>query len=158
MGRKAPFLALGVFRLLRSSCFLFLPQPYLVRFGLFEFSQKNHVWFAIAFLGTAIFLCTYPIAWVYKKTTESIQRKQFLRQGKDMLRNLSPDEKALLARFVRANGSVLNLDIMSGTVRVLSAHGFIFQASNLGRLMRGFPHKIQPWVLAHLKAHPECLQ
>jgi hypothetical protein len=141
-----------------TAVFLFCPPAYLIRFGLFDFRQKYFVWFVVTFVLTFFFLWTYPLGWLKDKTVQFLQWKTVLRQGKEVLRDLSPDEKALLSRFVRAKGSVLNLDITDGTVGVLSANGFIFQASKVGYMHRGFPYKIQPWVFKYLKNHPECLK
>lgn len=147
-----------VFSVCCTSCLLlFLPQDYLGRFGLLDFTKKYHVWFGLTFLVTLLFLFTYPLAALYESAREALQGRRILKHGKEGLRELAPDEKRLLARFVQADGSVIKLNIMSGTVRVLSAKGFIFQAANLGRLPEGFPYKIQPWVLKYLKENPHCL-
>jgi hypothetical protein len=124
--------------------FLFLPKRYSASLGLFDFAQKNHVWLVVAFIGSGVFLLTYPVAGLYKAANESIQRKRFMRQGVERVQKLSPDEKVLFRRFVYAEGAVTNLDIMTGTVRILSSQGLIFQASHLGRLTGGFPYKINP--------------
>jgi MFS family permease len=145
-----------------ASIFLFLPQRYLIRFGLQEFSQKYHVWLAIAFLLTGAFLCTYSFSWLRNVVTDSIQEKRFLRRGKERLSDLSLDEKVLLRKFVHTGGSVLKLNIMNGTAQVLCHERLILPASlgrwHLGSLGTGFPYKIQPWVLKYLREHPECLQ
>jgi superinfection exclusion protein B len=146
-----------------AALLLFLPQSYIARFGLLEFSQKNHVLITLVFFITVAFLATYLISWLRQLASDAIQRRRFLRHGKVRLHGLSVDEKVILRRFVHAGGSVLNLDIMNGTTLVLRDEGFIYAPVlggrwHLGRLGGGFPYKIQPWVLQYLNEHPECLR
>lgn len=146
-----------------AALFLFLPQPILIRFGLLEFSQKNHALLFIVFLLTFAFLCTYVLSWMQQTVSNEIRQRKSIRNGKTRLHNLSSDEKVILNKFVQAGGSVLNLDIMTGTAIVLREEGLIYAPViggrwHIGRMHAGFPYKIQPWVLRYLKHNPECLR
>jgi Super-infection exclusion protein B len=146
-----------------AALLLFLPRVYLIRFGLLQFTEKNHALLFIVFLLTAAFLGTYVLSSLRRLVSDGIQRWKFLRNGRARLHSLSADEKIIIRKFVQAGGSVLNLDIMNGTTLVLRDEGFIYPPVlggrwHLGRLHGGFPFKIQPWVLHYLKSHPDCLR
>lgn len=86
------------------------------------------------------------------------RRKSTVRAVIRQLHNLSPDEKAYLATFVRDDTITQSMPINDGIVQSLVKKRIIYRASVLSQVGAHFPHNLQPLVYEHLKKHPEVLR
>ena len=126
-------------------------------FGVDTFVDKYRMWIGLACLATYALLVSHGLFFLEDLISDKREMRRFLREGRECLHNLSPEEKVLLSRYLLGQTKSLRLDPQSGVVNGLEHARIIYQSSTLGTL-HGFAYNMQPWALAELKAHPGVLE
>ena len=71
---------------------------------------------------------------------------------------MTPDEKAYLVPFVLQQENTQYFLIEDGIAGGLIAKGVLYRSSNVGSLVSGWAHNIQPWAREYLTEHAELLE
>lgn len=140
-----------------ASALLFLPAGVLSRFSLVTFVEKYRMWIGFACLGTYSLLLTHAGYWLKEKIVTRQNERLFINAGKEALRNLTHEEKLVLAHYILLQTKSQQLDIGSGVTKSLEHSNIVYRASTIGWLS-GFAHNLQPWAWKELNAHPELLE
>lgn len=74
------------------------------------------------------------------------------------LNNLSPEEKALLKKYIDAETKTQYFDLQDGVAAGLKAVGILYRPTDMGDLEVGFAFNIQPWAWDHLRSNPQLLE
>jgi Super-infection exclusion protein B len=73
------------------------------------------------------------------------KRRRLLKSAREALRNLTPEEKTVLADFILFQTKSQNLDFQSGVTNGLEHAHIIYRSATVGSLMSGFAYNLQPW-------------
>lgn len=136
-----------------ASALMFLPAQVLLRFGLHTFAQKYQMWIGFACLAAYSLLLAHAIYWLKDRVVRRQSESRLLKA----LRNLSREEKLVLAEYILLQTKSQQLDIRSGVTKSLEHSNIIYLASTIGWLS-DFAHNLQPWAWRELNAHPELLE
>lgn len=140
-----------------TGSYLLLTQKQLAYFGLATLDTKIRAWVAVGFLASAGFLLAYGSFELVSAVRARRQRRARRAAQLAALHNLTPEEQAILAAYIRQNTKSIRLPIQSGVTNGLEDAGIIYRASDFGTMGTGFAYNIQPWAWEHLHAHPELL-
>ncbi len=140
-----------------SGVLLFLGDGPLATLGLEQLRAKYRPWIGGIFLLSSVLLLSYPLAALGKRVSTWWRDSQFVRGGRQRLRQLTPWEKEILRRFVERETRTQTLNFKDGVVAGLVDDSIIYQSSNLGTIHGNFAYNIQPWAWKELRKHPELL-
>ncbi len=73
------------------------------------------------------------------------------------MRELLPDEKAYLMRYISEQQNTQYFRLDDGIAQGLVVKHVIYQAAAVGDLYDGFAYNLQPWARRYLAKHPEAL-
>ena len=145
-----------------SGLLLWGPEQFNKGLGLDLFVNEYRIWVGVAFL---FFLATglMPvIPWIFNFIKKRYQKRVAHRQLAQNLKELTPEEKDILRRYIESDTKAQDLNIQNGVVGRLLKIGFLelgFSVSYGGRLgSYTFPVNMQDWLWKELKKHPEYLQ
>jgi len=142
---------------LATGALLLGPAALTDAIGLSGIVAKFRAWFGAALLFSVALLAAHALApvgsWIRAQFDWWVQ----LRAGRRRLRQLTPDEKQILSRYILEDTRTQSLSIMDGTVKELEAMGIIRRASSLGHGPWGFAYNIQPWAWTELRKHPDLV-
>jgi len=135
-----------------SGFLIFADEETLDTFGLSLIVNNFRPWIAVIFLISSALIASNLIVWfrgfIAKKITQ--YRKVIMRRKK--LKNLSPDEKMIVLRYLLQNTHTQRFPFNDGRLAELIAYQVIYESSNLGNL-DSWPYNIQPWAWNYLKKH-----
>lgn len=92
---------------------------------------------------------------------EKIRELQIAHLGKKRLKDLTPDEKAILNRFIAQNTRTQTLSISNGVVKGLENEAIIYRSASIGSPAPGtiyFDYNIQPWAWKFLQKNADWLE
>ena len=98
---------------------------------------------------------------VKKNNSESnnLSDKELKKIQKNILENLSPDEKDLLSKYFENNTKTLNFSMHDGTVMNLRAQGILFIPSITARgWSMSTAFSMQPWAWEYLNKNQQLLR
>jgi len=143
------------------SLFLLLfPNSWLEKLGLVElvkFCSNYRLWIILAFLISIFFLLGHLIVLIVNSLKKQSIYWLNIRHGKYYLKNLTPQEKEILKRYIDNNTQTCYFDIRNGIVGGLTQKGILIQSTNFGT-PRKFAYNIQPWAYEYLKKYPKLLE
>lgn len=122
-------------------------HSWLVSVGVDVWMQKMHLWIVVAFVGSSLWLATFPIEKAYRI---GLRIKY--------LHNLVPDEKRVLQPHILNNKRVRCFSWWhdGGTVNSLATLGLL--SDTQARDNQHNPQfSIDPWTRRHLQKHPELV-
>jgi hypothetical protein len=108
-------------------------------------------------LGQAILAGFKWAASLVKGIIDKRKTQQVLVKKQEILRKLTPDEKAYLAPYILNAENSRNFLIEDGVAGGLVAKGILYRPSTIGSLLGGWAHNMQPWAREFLDSHRECL-
>jgi len=73
------------------------------------------------------------------------------------MRELLPDEKAYLLRYVTEQQNTQYFRLDDGIAQGLVVKHLIYQAAEVGDLCDGFAYNLQPWARRYFAKHPDAL-
>jgi hypothetical protein len=148
-----PLIAVAV----ASALLLFLPAPTIGQLGVESLLREYRAYIGGAFIVSCSYLAAHLLAGAAALLKTRFTARARKRQQMQWLRELTPDEKALLIPFVRDQRASRNFSIDNGVVGGLVAKRILFRSSNMGDLVRGFPYNLQPWAREVLNENPTLL-
>ncbi len=138
-----------------ASCLLlFLPQKYLALIGLDNWVVMYRSWLGILLLVSFLVVLGEVFNWAQKRYRVG----QIFSNGKQRLRNLTPEEKEILRGYIEDNTKTQKLDMLSGVVNGLVQENVIYQASPIGEILGGCDYNIQPWAWNYLQKNKHLLE
>lgn len=132
---------------------LFIPEEVAKILAVDIFREKYRIFLGPAFLLTASF-CIARIFVHFKRTADE---KKKLKNRQKALHNLTPEEKGYLVQYIENGQNTIYVGIDDGVMGGLLAKGITYRASNVGDLLRGVAHNLQPWAKEYLEKNPELL-
>ena len=137
---------------------LFAPPAVIDSLGATHFVADYRGWIGLALLVSGALVVSHVLSWGWSKVKASYNRRRFKRNGLKYLENLTPDERRVLAYYIAFDTKSQMLEISDGVTNGLRAVHIIRTASQLGDLIDGFAHNIQPWAWEALKKNPKLLE
>jgi hypothetical protein len=134
-----------------------LSPPLLSRFGLDKIDAPVRPWIGVAFLASAALLVAHLLEEAAVRIGGVVKGRLEERNLCARLRDLSPDEKEVLAKYINEDTKTRYLSVKSGVTGGLEAAGILYRSANLGSINFKFAFNIQPWAWRHLRKHPELL-
>jgi hypothetical protein len=141
---------------LSSGFFLFSPRRYIELLGLESLVNQYRHWVGLVFVLSFALLVSHIIIQVGSWLAKKYHDNKRLIASKKRLRNLTPDEKKILRRYILEQTKTQSLDIRDGAVNGLASENIIFRSSNVG-LMTIFDHNIQSWAWEFLNENKDLI-
>lgn len=136
---------------LATGFMVFGKKEYLEQLGLQVFASSYKFWIGLIFiLSTAVLIGSITFGFggiIWRK----FQSRQYIKQRKKKLSELTPDEKAYILPYIIDDTNTQYFSMDDGISRGLEAKGIIYCASNLSKQGGGFAYNIQPWARDYLK-------
>lgn len=139
--------------LLVTVAIIFLPDTLASKMGVAPIRQSNVLWLSIALLIAGSILLAKILVFIGQKIWETI----LFRKKRQILYNLSRDEKDILKQFIDNDCSAIYVDMRNGVSAGLIAYGVLYQANPMVDILRGRPINIHPGVRIYLKKNPRLL-
>ncbi|GEM_PF-850842 len=140
-----------------TAIILFAPVRTLNKFGVDELVAKYRMWVGLILLSSLSLLISHFAFWLADKiqTWRIRHRKRSARRA--LLRDLTPKERVLLARFIADNTKSKPLNRWSGIVVGLCHGDIIYRSSSTGSFNADC-YNIQPWAWKELRENPRLLE
>lgn len=111
---------------------LFIPQAWLDRIHLTEFSDDHSTYIGAAFLVSTVLVLIHFTGQIWGWTAKKFYFRKMRRMRSDALNRLDPSEKAVLREFFIQAQSTLHLPIDHPTIAGLLAKGLLERVSSVG--------------------------
>ena len=98
---------------------------------------------------------------IWRVVGKKVCEIQFVHFGKKRLKDLTPDEKAILNGFIAQNTKTQKLNTSDGVAMGLAKESIIYQSTRTGHPTPGgavFGYNIQPWAWKFLRKNPHLLE
>lgn len=141
---------------LATGGYLLLQPSHRSYLGLMSLDAQIRAWVAVAFILSAALLLAHLAFELGSLIGNKWQGHVLQKYRHAELHDLSPEEKMVLATYIRGNTKTVILAPQSGVAGGLEAAHIIFRASTIGTAS-GFAYNIQPWARDYLRQHPELL-
>ncbi len=141
---------------LSSGFLLFSPKQYLELLGLEGFINQYRPWIGLIFILSFALLVSHITIQVWSWVNKKYLSRKRLNASKNRLRNLTPDEKKILQRYILKQTKTQSLDIRDGAVNGLVNENILYRSSNVG-MMTIFDHNIQPWAWEFLNKNKDLI-
>ena len=143
---------------LAAGILLFSPAALLERLGMTELLMHYRGWIGVVFVASAAVWLAHGLAPAARSVVAWLQEVRQMRTRRATLKHLSPQERAILRRFMDGDTKTITLNISSGVHAGLESRQVIYRASSLSRSFYDFDYNIQPWAWDYLREHPEVLE
>lgn len=143
---------------LAAALLLFSPDSLLERLGVTELLARYRGWIGMLFVASTAIWFAHGLAPLGNRVLLWAKERRAMRLRASALKNLSPQEGAILRRFIDGNTKTITLDVSSGAHAALESRQVIYRASSLSRQYYDFDYNIQPWAWEYLRKHPEALE
>ncbi len=140
-----------------SGILLFSTDELLRMLGLQTLVAEYRPYVGVVFLLSLVFVLVSASGGLIQITRPWVVDAYRIRIGKKRLQNLNPEERQLLAYYIKNQTRSQSLDVKSGTVNALAREHIIIRGSNLGTYY-GFDYIIQPWAWEYLNKNPHLLE
>lgn len=147
-----------------SLTFILMTPDIAIRLDLTEFQKNHHSQFGLALiaslsllLGQGIWAGCKQASSEFKNFLSRRQKNRNLKKLQKTLHSLTPDEKDYIAPYILNLVNTRKFDIGDGIAAGLVVKNILFRPSNIGDILSGFSHNMQPWAREYLESHPECL-
>ena len=143
---------------LGTGLLLFGPMSILERLGLFKFLAEYRAWLGTIFIAATTIWVSHGLAQVGNVGLAWLKEKNAIRICRSELKDLSPQERAILRQFINGNTKTVTLNISSGVHAALELRQVIYRASTVSANYTYFDYNIQPWAWDYLRSHPKVLE
>ncbi len=126
---------------------LFVPAPVLSQLGLLPLRNSRRAELGAGLILTAGLLLAEGTSKMAKQWRQSAARWR-------VLKRLTPQEQALLRRYIEEDTGTLTLSFENGVVNGLQAKGILYRASTITDSSLEFPYNLQPWARDRLFRRP----
>jgi hypothetical protein len=137
---------------------VFASESLLEALGLSSIVETLRGWIGFGFVAFSALLLAHFGAWLVGAVKPLVKERLFIRLHRKRLHQLDDAEKKLLAEFIAQNRRTLRCDIKDGTVTVLTREHILAPAAQVGDLIDGMAHAVQPWAWEYLCAHRDLLE
>ncbi len=153
--KTAPASSLGV--AIAMSLIIFLPEPVVLKLGIFEFRETNKGFIGWAFILTYSYLAAL-LLWEIKNYLKSKYIKHHVtKKYQSKLHELTSLEKGYLSEFMSGENT-LHLEMEDGVIGGLSAKEIVYRSSDVFDPIEGIPYNLQPWARKYLEQNPILLE
>lgn len=132
---------------------LFLPVEYAKTLAIDGFRQEYRVFLGPAFLLVLGFCVARLFITVVAKHQQRAARKEL----EQSLHKLTPEEKGYLVPYIESQRNTLYAGADDGVMSGLEIRRITYRASNISRLMAGYPYNLEPWARDYLTRNPHLL-
>lgn len=139
-----PQILLGV--ALASGLLVFGPPSVVEALGMRLLLESNRALFGIAFLGSVSILFAQAAWWLGKHIGWPLRALLENRRRSEALRELAPDEKAYLLRYVLEQRTTQYFRIDDGIAQSLVSKGVIYQSASVGYIHDGWAFNLTDWA------------
>lgn len=137
---------------------LLMPEDIAESIGLQKFITEQKPWIGLVALVSVALLSAHGLVWLGCFGKDFYKSRKLQKAWKANLKDLTPEEKDILARYILNQTKSRKLDPQSGIVNGLCDSGIIYPAGKFGTLYGGLAYNLQPWAWQELKKHPEYLE
>lgn len=139
-----PQILLGV--VLATGILVFGPTSLTEALGMRAFLDTNRPLIGAAFLGGVSILFAQAAWWLSKHLGWPLRTFLERRRRAEALRELAPDEKAYLLRYVSEQKTTQYFRIDDGVAQSLVLKGVIFQSASVGYMHDGWAFNLTDWA------------
>jgi len=143
---------------LGTGLLLFGPMSVLERLGLFKFLAEYRAWLGTVFIAATTIWVSHGLAQVGNVGLAWLKEKNAIRIRRSELKDLSPQERAILRKFIDGNTKTIALNIRSGVHAALELRQVIYRASTVSSYDTYFDYNIQPWAWDYLRGHQKVIE
>ncbi len=136
---------------------IFSSEGFLKSLGLDSFVNSYRPYIGAVFVISVCISVVSGVAAFATFINPWLVQAYWIRLGRKRLQRLNPEEKELLAYYIKNQTRSQKLDIKSGTVNALVQEKIIVRGSHLGTYY-GFDYIIQPWAWEYLNENPHLLE
>jgi len=141
---------------------LFAPMPFARAIGLeFLRAVPYRTWIGGAFIVSAVLLIVHSLAYAGNVALKAWRDSRELRRRWRGLRELSPPEAKLLARYLKSETTSLELNAEDGIVNGLVARGILYPGASYALSQAGgyfeMDFNLHAWAWKYLREHPEIV-
>ncbi len=137
---------------------LFPPDNFLKVLGLDLLVNANRPYIGGLFVITLCLLAVSALVALAKFVKPWVVQAFWIKQHKKRLQCLNPEEKEILACYIKNQTRSQSLDCRSGVVNALEHEKIIYRGSNLGLYGFNFAYIIQPWAWEYLNENHDLLE
>jgi len=131
----------------------------LATLGLEQFMNQYRSWFGVAFVASISLLLAHAGATGFGWVRKEWRWRRHLVHGRRRLRELTSDEREILARYLENDTRAQFLAVSCGVTAGLADAGIIYRSANLSSTDGiSFAYNIQPWAWDQLREHPELVE
>ena len=145
--------------LVACALLLFLPRFATQKLGVDQLVATYQPWIGMVFI-LSLALCLVNALFAAGKFLKPwIKQGYWVRAGKSRLKDLTPQEKEILTRYISQDTRSQSLPIQNGVVAALESDGILVRTRNIGSPGTwSFAYAIQPWAWDYLRKRPELLR
>jgi hypothetical protein len=136
---------------------LFAPPEFNDKIGLGQFVTANKAPIGAVFLGSSCVLLAQLIWWARQYLIWPLRAWQLGQNHRSLLRELTPDERAYLVRYITEHKNTQYFRIDDGIAQGLVAKQIIYQSASVGYMEDGWAYNLQPWARRLLSKEPSLL-
>ncbi|MFS0672053.1 super-infection exclusion protein B [Ornithinibacillus sp. 179-J 7C1 HS] len=126
--------------------------------GIEELYNSYNTWITIILIISSSLLLGHLIWHLGLIIKGKFQDRSLDKFRKKRLKDLTPEEKAILSFYIIKNTRSQKLNYTNGAVRELEYWKIIYRSSELGNMRSGFSYNIQPWAWEYLKKNPHLVE
>jgi len=142
---------------LASGFIIFIPERAISQVGLGQLRNDHRVWIGLVFLFSSCLLLARLGSETWNWFAQRIRWHRTLKRRQARLRDLTPQERTALRRYIRDKTRTQYFQIEDGVIQGLEAVDVLYRSAQVGHLISGFAYNIQPWAWEYLNQHPELL-
>lgn len=135
---------------------LFSPSSLLDIFGLTSLMNQYRPYIGIVFLIFGALLLTEGTIVVYQFISRWYQTKQLKNHQKELLQNLTEQEKIRLRHYIHKKTKNAYFDMADGVVGSLEIQGIVYKSVDIP-VGNNFAYNIQTWAWDYLNENPHLL-
>lgn len=124
-----------------------------------DLSDKSNSYFGASVRGTFILSASMLISSICFYVRDRVRDRNAERAKLDILNRLTPPERDLLRRYLKAQTKSMGQDPKDPIVVLLATRGWLQQPSTFLCVNEPFlpPYVLSDWVYDHVKSHPELI-
>ena len=130
------------------------PEDVLKALGLRDFRTEYRTWLGLGLIFAAATLLIRG----GNSILQLVKRWLTLRRMKGRLHNLTPEERAILVRYLMEQSRTQRLPADDGVVRGLVTAGVIDRSSGINVWFYDADHNLQSWAWDYINKHPGLVE
>lgn len=137
---------------------LFFPAHWLP-FPIDAFRNQHGLWIFIVMVVAGSISFSHATKWGIEKIKKAVEKKKLWDTYRDILKNLSNDEKRFIKQFYEKRETAILLDLSDPRIKRLETFKVLSQAAGTSLSRAPFcPGFIQPWVFELIDKNPDFIK